>query len=94
MAVFSKILIANRSEIARRIIRTCSEMGIATVAVFSEYDTDALFVHDADEAVALLPGSSYLDESSIIEAALLQRKATASATSSGLARRPEGTACR
>lgn len=70
MAVFSKILIANRSEIARRIIRTCSEMGIATVAVFSEYDTDALFVHDADEAVALLPGSSYLDGSSIIEAAL------------------------
>ncbi|MEE8485722.1 MAG: biotin carboxylase N-terminal domain-containing protein, partial [Acidimicrobiia bacterium] len=70
MAVFSKILIANRSEIARRIIRTCSEMGIATVAVFSEYDTDALFVHDADEAVALLPGSSYLDGSSIIESAL------------------------
>lgn len=68
--MFQKILIANRSEIARRIIRTCTEMGIATVAVFSEHDTDALFVQDADEAVALLPGSSYLDGSSIIDAAL------------------------
>jgi len=68
--MFSKILIANRSEIARRVIRTCSDMGIATVAVFSEYDTDAVFVRDADEAVALPPGSSYLDGSSIIDATL------------------------
>jgi len=67
--MFSKILIANRSEIARRVIATCSQMGIATVVVFSDHDTDAPFVHDADEAVALPIGSSYLDADAIIEAA-------------------------
>ncbi len=67
--MFTKILIPNRSEIARRIIRTCSQMGIATVVVFSDHDTDAPFVHEADEAVALPRGSTYLDAESIIEAA-------------------------
>ncbi|GMQ97678.1 MAG: biotin carboxylase N-terminal domain-containing protein [Acidimicrobiia bacterium] len=67
--MFSRILIANRSEIARRIITTCSQMGIATVVVFSQHDVDAPFVHDADEAVALPIGSSYLDIASIIQAA-------------------------
>jgi len=67
--MFSKILIANRSEIARRIIETCSQMGIATVVVFSDHDADAPFVHDADEAVALPTGSSYLDAEAIIGAA-------------------------
>lgn len=67
--MFSKILIANRSEIARRIIRTCSQMGIATVVVFSDHDVHAPFVHDADEAVALPRGSTYLDVEAIIEAA-------------------------
>lgn len=69
MSMFSKILIANRSEIARRIIRTCSQMGIATVVVFSDHDVHAPFVHDADEAVALPRGSTYLDVEAIIEAA-------------------------
>lgn len=69
--MFSKMLIANRSEIARRVIRTCSDMGIATVVVFSEHDVDAPFIHDADEAVALPIGCSYLDIETIVDAALL-----------------------
>ena len=65
----NKILIANRGEIARRIMRTCREMGIATVAVFSEADRDALFVQEADEAVplgGLRPSESYLRIDAIV----------------------------
>ena len=53
--MFSKILIANRGEIAVRIIRACKEMGIATVAVYSEADRDALHVVLADESICIGP---------------------------------------
>jgi acetyl-CoA carboxylase biotin carboxylase subunit len=70
--LFKKILIANRGEIALRIIRTCKEMGIKTVAVYSEADSDALHTVLADEAVCIGPPSSmesYLKIPSIIAAA-------------------------
>ncbi len=70
--MFKKILIANRGEIALRIIRTCKELGIKTVAVYSEADKDALHVVFADEAVCIGPPSSlesYLKIPSIIAAA-------------------------
>ena len=70
--MFKKILIANRGEIALRIIRTCKELGIKTVAVFSEADRDSLHVTFADEAVCIGPASSkesYLKIPSIISAA-------------------------
>jgi len=70
--MFSKILIANRGEIALRIIRACKEMGIRTVAVYSEADADALHVQFADEAVCIGPASSnasYLNIAAIMSAA-------------------------
>jgi len=70
--MFKKILIANRGEIALRIIRTCKEMGIKTVAVYSTADTDSLHVKFADEAVCIGPppsSLSYLKMSNIIAAA-------------------------
>ncbi len=69
--MFNKILIANRGEIAVRIIRACKEMGIATVAVFSEADRHALHVQMADEAVCIGPGkaaNSYLNMQNILSA--------------------------
>ena len=54
-----KLLIANRGEIARRIIRTCRQMGMATVAVYSDADRDLPFVHD-DDAVAQLRGHTQI----------------------------------
>ena len=70
--MFNKILIANRGEIAMRIIRTCKEMGVKTVAVYSKADTDSLHVRFADEAVCIGPAASnesYLKISNIIAAA-------------------------
>ncbi len=71
--MFSKILIANRGEIAVRIIRTCRKMGIATVAVYSDVDADSLPVEMADESVPIGPPpalQSYLVADKIIAAAL------------------------
>jgi len=70
--LFNKILIANRGEIALRIIRTCKELGIKTVAVYSEADANALHVTFADEAVCIGPPfsvDSYLKIPSLISAA-------------------------
>lgn len=70
--MFDKILIANRGEIALRVIRTCKEMGIKTVAVYSTADADSLPVRFADEAVCIGPPSStesYLNIPNIIAAA-------------------------
>lgn len=71
--MFSRILIANRGEIAVRIIRACREMGIKTAAVYSEADADSLPVQLADKAYCIGPApasDSYLDEQQIIRAAL------------------------
>ena len=70
--MFNKILIANRGEIAMRIIRTCKEIGVKTVAVYSKADADSLHVRFADEAVCIGPApsnESYLKMSNIIAAA-------------------------
>ena len=70
--MFKKILIANRGEIALRVIRTCKEMGIKTVAVYSTADKDSLHVRFADEAVCIGPApssESYLNIPNIIAAA-------------------------
>ena len=72
--MFNKVLIANRGEIAVRIIRACRELGIATVAVFSEPDREALHTQLADEAVCIGPAKaqdSYLNMQNIISAAVL-----------------------
>ena len=70
--MFRRILIANRGEIAQRVIRACREMGIETVAVYSAADADALYLRQADETICIgkAPASeSYLDIPSVISAA-------------------------
>ena len=72
--MINKVLIANRGEIAVRVIRACKEMNIKTVAIYSEADKDALHVRLADEAVCVGPAKSsdsYLNEKNILEAACL-----------------------
>lgn len=74
--MFNKILIANRGEIAVRIIRACKELGISTVAVFSEADKDALHTQLADEAVCIGPAKSsesYLNMANILSAACIKK---------------------
>ncbi|MBI4819389.1 MAG: acetyl-CoA carboxylase biotin carboxylase subunit [Deltaproteobacteria bacterium] len=71
--MFKRLLIANRGEIARRVIRAAHVMGIEAVAVFSEADRDAPFVREADQAVCLGPAQasrSYLDADAVIQAAI------------------------
>ena len=71
--MFTKILIANRGEVAVRVIRACKEMGISTVAVFSEADREGLWVSLADEAYCIGPAflkDSYLNMTAIIDVAV------------------------
>jgi acetyl-CoA carboxylase, biotin carboxylase subunit len=70
--MLDKVLVANRGEIALRIVRACRELGVTSVAVYSDADEEALHVRHADEAVNIGPppaGKSYLDVEAIIEAA-------------------------
>ena len=67
--MFKKILIANRGEIAVRIIRTCRDMGISTVALYEAADRGSLHVRLADECVLLEAGHGYLDTAAILKIA-------------------------
>src|SRR5262245_13019983 len=72
--MFDKILIANRGEIAVRIMRTAKKMGIKTVAIYSEADANALHVKEADEAIFIGPSpsiKSYLDIDNVMNAVQL-----------------------
>lgn len=75
--MFQKILIANRGEIAVRIIRACRELGITSVAVYSTADKDALHTQLADEAICIgkaAPADSYLNMERILSAAIASRQ--------------------
>ena len=77
--MFKKILIANRGEIALRVLRACRELGIKTVAIHSDVDENAMHVRMADESICVGPASaqsSYLNIPAIITAATLLLKRT------------------
>src|SRR5216683_7785935 len=81
--MFESVLVANRGEIARRVIRTARRMGIRAVAVYSDADAELPYVREADEAVHIgpaQPARSYLDAAAIIDAA---RKTGAAAVHPG-----------
>src|SRR3712207_9222693 len=70
--MFGKVLVANRGEIALRVVRACQELGVEAVAVYSDADESALHVRHADEAVRIGPppaGKSYLNVEALIDAA-------------------------
>ena len=70
--MFESVLVANRGEISRRIIRTVQRLGVRAVAVYSEVDEDLPFVREADESVLIgpaPPAQSYLDAGAVLEAA-------------------------
>jgi acetyl-CoA carboxylase biotin carboxylase subunit len=72
MGLFKKVLVANRGEIARRVFRTCKQLGIQTVAVYSEADAEAPFVKEADERYLLGPApanQSYMNVDTILSIA-------------------------
>ena len=73
--MISKVLVANRGEIAVRVIRACKELGIKTVAIYSDADKEAMHTQLADEAICVGAGKSkdsYLNEINIISAAVMQ----------------------
>src|SRR2546429_9783124 len=81
--MLDSVLVANRGEIARRVIRTARTMGIRAVAVYSDADADLPYVREADEAVRIgpaQPAASYLDADALIEAA---RKSNAASVHPG-----------
>ena len=92
--MFHKVLIANRGEIAMRIIRACKELGIKTVAVYSTADKDSLHVKLADESVCIGPPpslSSYLNINAIISAAELTDAELHFIAAGGLERKEDDT---
>ncbi|MBO3747862.1 ATP-grasp domain-containing protein [Streptosporangiaceae bacterium NEAU-GS5] len=68
--MITRLLVANRGEIARRVFRTCRDLGIETVAVFTDADADAPHVAEADHAVRLGPPRAYLDAATVVAAAV------------------------
>lgn len=80
---FSKVLIANRGEISQRVVRTCKELGIKTVAIYSTADAKAPFVQAADEAICVGPADSSLSYLNVPKVLEVIRKTGAQAVHPG-----------